>query len=225
MASSDASELADVPETRLGYDGRRYTKKEFLEWYGDAGERLWPDAGGSDAMVSSDASQLADGRTDEDCVELKCEILTDCVHIPKCDDRYPSKCVSLLFRKQSVLEAKAEGRICRIRTPSPEAQSTIPLHPPGLFLTVDSMLTNLRKRWNPETHTLTGWKTHIFQNDGYHAAFEKYMRIERMMENLKRMGFQSIQDQDEPFQKKKPFKLCNCSLALTQNRMSSIHFD
>ena len=87
MASSDGSELVDVPETRLGYDGRRYTKNEFLEWHGDAGERLWPDAGGSDAMVSSDASQLADGRTDGVirmycCVELKCAILTDCVNIP-----------------------------------------------------------------------------------------------------------------------------------------------
>ena len=40
-SSADASQLADTPETRLAYDGRTYTKREFLEWYGDAGESLW----------------------------------------------------------------------------------------------------------------------------------------------------------------------------------------
>ena len=61
MASSDASPLAGAPERRLANDGRPYTKREFLKWYGDpAGERHWADA--EQELV--DAPQLADGRTD-----------------------------------------------------------------------------------------------------------------------------------------------------------------
>ena len=60
MASSDASQLVAAPETRLADSGRPYTKREFLEWYGDAGERQWADA----AFELVDAPQLADRRTD-----------------------------------------------------------------------------------------------------------------------------------------------------------------
>ena len=63
MASSDALQFAGAPETRLGYDGRRYTQKDFLEWYGDAGERQWADAGW-ERPSGSDALQPADSRTD-----------------------------------------------------------------------------------------------------------------------------------------------------------------
>ena len=59
MASSDASQLAGAPERRLAKDGHPYTRREFLEWYGDAGERQWTDAG----QELVDAPQLADGRT------------------------------------------------------------------------------------------------------------------------------------------------------------------
>ena len=60
MASSDATQLADAPERRLAYDRRPYTKREMLEWYGDAGEGKWADAG----QELVDAPELADRRTD-----------------------------------------------------------------------------------------------------------------------------------------------------------------
>ena len=60
MPSSDASQLAYAPERRLAYDGRPYTRREFLEWYGCAGERKWADA----VQELADAPQLAHGRTD-----------------------------------------------------------------------------------------------------------------------------------------------------------------
>ena len=50
-------------ERRLAIDGCPYTRIEFQEWYGDAGERLWADAG-PERLSSSDAPQLADRRTD-----------------------------------------------------------------------------------------------------------------------------------------------------------------
>ena len=56
MASSDAYQLVDAPERRLAYDKRPYTKREFLEWYRDAGERQLADAG----LELVDAPQLAD---------------------------------------------------------------------------------------------------------------------------------------------------------------------
>ena len=52
-----------APERRLAIDGCPYTRIEFQEWYGDAGERLWADAG-PERLSSSDAPQLADRRTD-----------------------------------------------------------------------------------------------------------------------------------------------------------------
>ena len=62
-ASSDASQLAGAPERRLARDEHLYTRREFLVWYGDAGERAWAEAG-LDRLAGSDAPQLADGRTD-----------------------------------------------------------------------------------------------------------------------------------------------------------------
>ena len=49
MASSDADELAGVPERRLAHDGRRYTSAEFQEYYPDTWEREWANAADRDA--------------------------------------------------------------------------------------------------------------------------------------------------------------------------------
>ena len=49
MASSDADQLAGVPEGRLAHDGRRYTRTEFQEYYPDTWAREWADAADRDA--------------------------------------------------------------------------------------------------------------------------------------------------------------------------------
>ena len=49
MASSDADELAGVPERRLAHDGHRYTRAEFQEYYPDTWEREWANAADRDA--------------------------------------------------------------------------------------------------------------------------------------------------------------------------------
>jgi hypothetical protein len=59
----NASQLAGAAETRLACDGCRYTRMEFIEWYGDTGEQKWSDTA-PDCVSNSDASQLAAGRTD-----------------------------------------------------------------------------------------------------------------------------------------------------------------
>ena len=103
-------------------------------------------------------------------------------------------------------EQEQEARsIFRIRTPSPGAQDT---HPPGVFLTVDDMVADLREQWKPVTFTLMQWKEHIAQKHSYHAATEEYKRIKAMMMELRDMGFVwEAAEQDK--QRHKLHKLCN----------------
>ena len=69
MASGDASQLTDVPERRLGRNGRPYTLEEFLQYFVDAGEREWANAerevgtGGTVTAlaITRDATQLPAG--------------------------------------------------------------------------------------------------------------------------------------------------------------------
>jgi len=58
---SDARHLAGEPETRIAYDGNRYTKEEFFQYYGDnAGQRTWNEAGEHNATdCHRDDAQLA----------------------------------------------------------------------------------------------------------------------------------------------------------------------
>ena len=59
MASGDASQLAESSETRLAPNGRRYTKKQFLDWYGEEdGNRRWAL---SEEDSDANASVLASG--------------------------------------------------------------------------------------------------------------------------------------------------------------------
>ena len=54
MASSNASQFPDAPEKRLAYDGHKYTKEEFQEFYGkDRGARYFAIAG-----LTRDAAKL-----------------------------------------------------------------------------------------------------------------------------------------------------------------------
>ena len=69
MASGDASQLAYAPERRLAYDGRPYTRSEFMAWYGDPEERQWEDAGRGQPG-SSTANSLAAGTTTRDAAQL-----------------------------------------------------------------------------------------------------------------------------------------------------------
>ena len=88
--SSDASQLGVAPERRLACDGHPYTRHDFLEWYGNAGERNWADAvreladaadladARTDGANTRDAAEVADGRTDDATREL--------ADVPQLDD-------------------------------------------------------------------------------------------------------------------------------------------
>ena len=64
MASGDASQLAETPETRPAPNGWRYTKAEFLEYYGKVeGNRRWAC---SEQNCDENASVLASGGWSDD---------------------------------------------------------------------------------------------------------------------------------------------------------------
>ena len=124
--------------------------------------------------------------------------------------------VSLLICTKSQEEAKKEQEeqersIRRIRTPSPGAENT---PPPGVFLTVDGMVANLYKRWNPDHSALAEWEIHIRQNHAqcYHAAIREYERIDAMMKKLTKIQkFQYVQPSNSESKTRHRHKLCNRS--------------
>ena len=73
MASSNASQFPDAPETRLAYDGHKYTKEEFQEFYGkDRGARYFAIAGltRDAAKLCSTSKGLAANTTTRDAAQL-----------------------------------------------------------------------------------------------------------------------------------------------------------
>ena len=134
--------------------------------------------------------------------------------------------VSLLICTKSHAEVQEEAKkeqeeqersIRRIRTPSPEAENT---PPPGVFLTVDGMVANLYKRWNPDHSALAEWEIHIRQNHAqcYHAAIREYERIDAMMKKLTKIqkfqyhqGSSHVQPSNSESKTRHRHKLCNRS--------------
>ena len=72
MASSDASQLLDVPERRLANDGRPYTRRDFLEFYGVWGEHQWANAEPFIAIQEEEEATTGPP-TDRDVAQLPAE--------------------------------------------------------------------------------------------------------------------------------------------------------
>ena len=58
MASNNATELAVDPERRLAENGHPYTRIQFLEYYGNAGELRWAEAEARGPPADGNAAQL-----------------------------------------------------------------------------------------------------------------------------------------------------------------------
>ena len=58
MAASNATELAADPERRLAENGHPYTRIQFLEYYGNAGELRWAEAEARGPPADGNAAQL-----------------------------------------------------------------------------------------------------------------------------------------------------------------------
>ena len=54
-------------ETRIAFDGESYTRREFLEYYGDTGEARWDEAG--IAAAWGEVETAIDGASNEPAAE------------------------------------------------------------------------------------------------------------------------------------------------------------